>query len=184
MQPSDALILTQPLGTGTLFAADMQKKAKGRWIEHAIAHMIQPSAAAMQCFRQHGVTACTDVTGFGLLGHLLEMVEASQVSVSLDLQDLAAAGGRDGDPATGHRQFSSNHKICKRRERSKMRRPTLADRTIPSCLIRKRRGAYWQPCRAIAPLTVWLPTARSRLHHRYLHWHRAAISRSRAAHYN
>jgi selenide,water dikinase len=93
MQPSDALILTQPLGTGTLFAADMQKKAKGRWIEHAIAHMIQPSAAAMQCFRQHGVTACTDVTGFGLLGHLLEMVEASQISVSLDLQTLPLLEG-------------------------------------------------------------------------------------------
>jgi selenide,water dikinase len=93
MQPGDALILTQPLGTGTLFAADMQKKAKGRWIEHAIAHMIQPSAAAMQCFRDHGVTACTDVTGFGLLGHLLEMVEASQISVSLDLQTLPLLEG-------------------------------------------------------------------------------------------
>jgi len=88
MQPGDALILTQPLGTGTLFAADMQKKAKGRWIQRAIAHMMQSSALAMRCLRQHGVTACTDVTGFGLLGHLLEMVEASQVAVALDLQDL------------------------------------------------------------------------------------------------
>ena len=93
MQPGDALILTQPLGTGTLFAADMQKKAKGRWIESAIAHMIQPSAMAMQCFRHHGVTACTDVTGFGLLGHLLEMVNASRVSVTLTLQDLPLLDG-------------------------------------------------------------------------------------------
>ena len=93
MQPGDALILTQPLGTGTLFAADMQKTAKGRWIETAIAHMIQPSARAMQCLQQHGVTACTDVTGFGLLGHLLEMVEASQVSVELELQNLPLLEG-------------------------------------------------------------------------------------------
>jgi len=93
MQPGDALILTQPLGTGTLFAADRQKKAKGRWIEHAIAHMIQPSAAAIQCFRHHGITACTDVTGFGLLGHLLEMVEAAGVAVTLDLTDLPLLEG-------------------------------------------------------------------------------------------
>ena len=88
LQVDDTLILTQPLGTGTLFAADMQKKAKGRWIQTAIAHMIQSSELAMRCLRQHGVTACTDVTGFGLLGHLLEMVEAANVAVELDLQNL------------------------------------------------------------------------------------------------
>ena len=82
MQIGDALILTQPLGTGTLFAADMRYQAKGRWIEAAIAHMIQPSATALRCLQQHDVTACTDVTGFGLLGHLLEMVTASQVTVA------------------------------------------------------------------------------------------------------
>ncbi|MEM6838236.1 MAG: selenide, water dikinase SelD [Cyanobacteria bacterium P01_C01_bin.120] len=93
MQVGDALILTQPLGTGTLFAADMRKQAKGRWIENAIAHMIQPSAAAIRCLRQHGVTACTDVTGFGLLGHLLEMVQAAQLGVDLDLQNLPVLDG-------------------------------------------------------------------------------------------
>ncbi len=93
MQVGDALILTQPLGTGTLFAADMQKAAKGRWIEAAIHHMIQPGEAALRCLQQHGVTACTDVTGFGLLGHLLEMVAASQVAVALDLQELPLLDG-------------------------------------------------------------------------------------------
>ncbi|MEM9768219.1 MAG: selenide, water dikinase SelD [Cyanobacteria bacterium P01_D01_bin.71] len=93
MRVGDALILTQPLGTGTLFAADMRKQAKGRWIEGAIAHMIQPSAAAIRCLRQHGVTACTDVTGFGLLGHLLEMVQAARLGVDLDLQNLPVLDG-------------------------------------------------------------------------------------------
>ncbi|MEM9007548.1 MAG: selenide, water dikinase SelD, partial [Cyanobacteria bacterium P01_F01_bin.86] len=93
MQVSDVLILTQPLGTGTLFAADQQKVAKGRWIEAAIRHMIQPSEAAVRCLQQQGATACTDVTGFGLLGHLLEMVGASQVSVVLDLQALPLLDG-------------------------------------------------------------------------------------------
>ncbi|MEM1311570.1 MAG: AIR synthase-related protein, partial [Cyanobacteria bacterium P01_H01_bin.153] len=89
----DALILTQPLGTGTLFAADMRKQAKGRWIESAIAHMIQPSTAAIRCLRQHGVTACSDVTGFGLIGHLLEMVQAAQLALDLDLQNLPVLDG-------------------------------------------------------------------------------------------
>lgn len=93
LQPGQTLILTQPLGTGTLFAADMQRAAKGRWIEAAIAQMIQPSADAAQCCRRHGTTACTDVTGFGLLGHLGEMVTASQVSVSLDLTHLPVLAG-------------------------------------------------------------------------------------------
>jgi len=97
----DALILTQPLGTGTLFAADMQKAAKGRWIEAAIAHMIQSSGAAVQCFRQHGVTACTDVTGFGLLGHLVEMVTASEIAVDLDLQALPILLGAQETLAQG-----------------------------------------------------------------------------------
>lgn len=93
MQVGDALILTQPLGTGTLFAADMQKQAKGRWIEAAIAQMIQPGAVAMQCLRQHHVTACTDVTGFGLLGHLAEMVAVAPVAVSLNLENLPVLPG-------------------------------------------------------------------------------------------
>ncbi len=93
MQPGQTLILTQPLGTGILFAAQMQRQAKGRWIETAIATMIQPSAAAAHCLQQHGATACTDVTGFGCIGHLLEMAVASKVAVNLDLQSLPILPG-------------------------------------------------------------------------------------------
>ncbi|MGB3787276.1 MAG: selenide, water dikinase SelD, partial [Phormidesmis sp.] len=95
LQPGDALIVTKALGTGTLFAADAQLKAKGRWIEAAVQSMLQSNRLAAECIKQHGATACTDVTGFGLAGHLLEMVQASHVEVSLDLGAIALLPGAE-----------------------------------------------------------------------------------------
>lgn len=85
MQPGQRLILTKAIGTGTLFAADRRAKAKGRWLETAIASMLQSNQKAAQIFQQYKATACTDITGFGLLGHLVEMVQASGVKVEIDL---------------------------------------------------------------------------------------------------
>jgi len=108
MLPGQSLILTKALGSGTLFAADQQRLAKGRWIEAAIASMLLSNRGAADCFKQHGATACTDVTGFGLAGHLLEMVEASKVDVALDLNAIAHLPGADKTLSQGI--FSSLHK--------------------------------------------------------------------------
>jgi selenide,water dikinase len=101
MRVGDVLILTQPIGTGTLFAADMRRLAKGRWIESAISHMVLSNQQAGEIFVAHGATACTDVTGFGLLGHLLEMVQASGVSVALELTHLPILPGARETVAQG-----------------------------------------------------------------------------------
>jgi selenide,water dikinase len=101
LRPGDRLILTKPLGTGVILAAEMRGRARARDVQQAIATMLQPAAAAAAIFTAHGATACTDVTGFGLLGHLLEMLAASAADARLDpggippldgALDLIAAG--------------------------------------------------------------------------------------------
>jgi selenide,water dikinase len=93
MRPGDKLILTKGIGTGTLFAADMRLKAKGRWITGALESMLLSNYEGAKIMHAHGATACTDVTGFGLLGHLVEMTKPSEVDVELRLQDVPLLDG-------------------------------------------------------------------------------------------
>ena len=101
MQPGDVLILTKPIGTGTLFAAHPRGAARGRWIDEALATMMQSSQAAARCLFEHGATACTDLTGFGLLGHLVEMTRPSGVDAEIDLAALPLLPGAEECVAAG-----------------------------------------------------------------------------------
>lgn len=93
LQPGDALLLTKPIGTGTLFAAHARHAAKGRWIDAALQSMVQSNQAGAAILRAHGATACTDLTGFGLLGHLVEMTQPSGVDAELQLSMLPLLDG-------------------------------------------------------------------------------------------
>jgi selenide,water dikinase len=101
MRAGDALILTKPLGTGTLFAAHMRLQARGRWIDAALESMQRSNRAAVPCLIAHGATACTDVTGFGLLGHLVEMTRPSAVDAEIDLAALPLLDGAAQTAAAG-----------------------------------------------------------------------------------
>ncbi|NKB33987.1 MAG: selenide, water dikinase SelD [Pseudomonadales bacterium] len=93
MQAGDILILSKPLGTGTLLAADMRYKASHAQMQNALEQMAQSNKEAATCFSEYEATACTDITGFGLAGHLMEMLSANNVEVELSLSDVPALDG-------------------------------------------------------------------------------------------
>ena len=101
LRPGDVLILTKPLGTGVLFAADMRHRAKGRWIVAALESMQHSNRDAAATLAAHGATACTDVTGFGLAGHLVEMLRASRAAAALDLAAIPLLDGAVETVAAG-----------------------------------------------------------------------------------
>lgn len=84
-QPGDALILTKPLGIGIITTAIKAAAASPEATEKAIALMSQLNKSASEVMLEIGVSAATDVTGFGLLGHLWEMALASRVSARVRL---------------------------------------------------------------------------------------------------
>lgn len=101
MQAGQVIVLTKPIGTGTLLAAHARLAAKGRWIDAALASMMVSNRAAADCLRRYGATACTDLTGFGLLGHLVEMTRPSGVDVALDMGALPVLSGAEDTVAAG-----------------------------------------------------------------------------------
>jgi len=96
LKTGDALILTKALGTGALFAADMRGEARSSWIAVAIESMLRSNGPAADAARAAGVTACTDITGFGLVGHLLEMLRASSLDAELSSGALPVLPGVAG----------------------------------------------------------------------------------------
>jgi len=106
LREGDQLVLTKPLGTGALFAAHMQLCADGRHIARAIDNMLASNGPAAELALAHGVSTCTDVTGFGLLGHLLEML-GGELGATLALEDLPLLEGAVATMQSGI--FSSAH---------------------------------------------------------------------------
>lgn len=93
IQTDQVLIINKPIGTGTLFAAHRLYQAKGRWIDDAVKSMLLSNQMAAKIFLKYGATACTDVTGFGLLGHLKEMLQNSPVGLELYLDKMPVLEG-------------------------------------------------------------------------------------------
>ena len=84
LRPGDALVLTKALGTGVTCTAIKLGVAEPAAVEAAVASMLRTNAEGSRAALDAGATGVTDVTGFGLLGHLRRMAEASRVDVTLD----------------------------------------------------------------------------------------------------
>ncbi|WP_216906441.1 selenide, water dikinase SelD [Synechococcus sp. CCY 0621] len=95
LRPGDVLLLSRPLGSGVLFAAAMAGAAAPAWIEALLGAMQRSQAPLVPLLAAHGCRACTDITGFGLLGHLGEMLAASGAGVAVELE-AAAIPAYDG----------------------------------------------------------------------------------------
>lgn len=97
----DALILTKPLGTGVIMAAEMQGAAQGEIVMGAVSAMLQPQGRASAVLAQDA-RAMTDVTGFGLAGHLMEMLVDEGLGADIRLNDLPVLDGVQALLDTGH----------------------------------------------------------------------------------
>jgi selenide,water dikinase len=93
LQPGDQLLLTKRLGTGVLLHADMLGRAPGRSLAECLESMLTGNGEAAQLARELGARAMTDVTGFGLAGHLGAMLRASGASAVLDVASLPSLPG-------------------------------------------------------------------------------------------
>ena len=91
----DRLVLTKALGTGVIFAAHMRSRGGAEAVEAALASMRLSNRHGAQLLAAHGARGCTDITGFGLLGHLVELLSASRTRArihALRLPLLPGAG--------------------------------------------------------------------------------------------
>ena len=99
-RPGDALILTRPIGSGVILAAEMAGAARGRDVQAMLQAMARPQADAAAILRQ--ARAMTDVTGFGLAGHLANICRASGLRARIALQDIPIWPGAEALAEAGH----------------------------------------------------------------------------------
>jgi selenide,water dikinase len=111
-KPGDVLILTKPIGSGVIMAAEMAGLAKGAWVAAALAQMSRPQAIAAKILQN--AHSMTDVTGFGLYGHLAGICEASGVGAKLHFDAIPLMLGAAQLAMRGVRSslFADNHMLA------------------------------------------------------------------------
>ncbi|MEX0701322.1 MAG: selenide, water dikinase SelD [Planctomycetales bacterium] len=93
LRAGDSLVLTKPLGTGAILAGHMRCAARAGWMRSMLAQMLHSNGEAARIAREFGVEAATDVTGFGLAGHLFEMLDAAERDAELWISEIPLLEG-------------------------------------------------------------------------------------------
>ena len=101
-RPGDALVLTKPLGTGIVGTAIKAGHASPGVMEEAVHSMATLNRRAAEAMLRHGVHACTDVSGYGLVGHLRELAEGSDVSARITADAVPILPGARALIGGGH----------------------------------------------------------------------------------
>ena len=111
--PGDVLILTKPIGTGIITTAGKAKLAPQSVIDGAVSAMMELNAKAAEAMLEVGVHSCTDITGFGLIGHLNGMINGSKVAARIRLSNVPVFDGvwdllsQNTAPGGTHRNLKS-----------------------------------------------------------------------------
>jgi len=115
LAPGDKLVLSKPLGTGVILVASMQDQCAGEIFNLAQKSMLQSNEPGANLLSELGVQACTDVTGFGLLGHLYELCHASSCAAKLNLKAIPYLAGVEEIASKGIHSslYSQNYSALK-----------------------------------------------------------------------
>jgi selenide,water dikinase len=132
LRPGDRLFLSKPLGTGVITTAAKNEKAPDDVLEAAVASMLRLNRVAARVAGQFGVTGATDITGFGLLGHAAEMIEASGAGIVVAAGKLPLLPGALALAEAG--QFSGGMKRNRRHLDATFGSRLLIDPAVPTPL--------------------------------------------------
>ena len=110
-EPGDRIILTKPIGSGTILAGEMQLMSQGLWVESALKWMMKPQGGAAKVLSK--ARAMTDVTGFGLAGHLLKLCQSSNVCANIKISEIPFLKGAEELAQLGVRSslYENNLKV-------------------------------------------------------------------------
>ena len=137
LQAGDLLILNKPLGSGLLLAALMEQKTQSADLESALKWMSRSNKLAVEVLSAMNVSSCTDISGFGLLGHLSEMLEGNELIAELYADNIPVMDGALGLAEMGVRSslFLQNELAVSVNERWALLRRTLKNQALWPILV-------------------------------------------------
>jgi len=133
LRPGDRLFLSKPLGTGVITTAGKDGAAPPDVLAGAVRSMCRLNRVAAQVARDFGATGATDITGFGFLGHALEMLVASGVGIALEAARLPILPGARALAEAGH--FSGGMKRNRRHVESVLGSRLQIAGDVPTVLV-------------------------------------------------
>jgi selenide,water dikinase len=133
LRPGDRLFLSKPLGTGVVTTAAKTEAAGAEALAAAVSSMLRLNRVAARVALAHGARAATDITGFGLLGHTVEMVTASGAGVEIQAARLPLLPGARALAEAGH--LSGGARRNRRHVETVLGARLEVDRGVPAVLV-------------------------------------------------